>query len=264
MQPYKNYLDNEMSNHFIKMLLIVSFTIFSLFFCSSTFAQANDSIPVVVSKQVGGVTSYNLSLKLIILMATLTVLPALLMTMTAFTRIVIVLAILRQALGIPNVPSNQILVGLSLIMTLFVMMPFINKVNEQAIQPYVSNKISETDVIEKTSVILKSFMLKQTRKSDLRIFGDLAKVSIADVSTVPLLVLMPAFITSELKTAFEIGFLLFLPFLIIDLVISSILMSMGMMMLSPMVISLPFKLLFFVMLDGWSLILRNLITSFRV
>jgi flagellar biosynthetic protein FliP len=222
------------------------------------------SIPIITATQAAGTVSYSLSIKIIAAMALLTVLPALLVTMSAFTRIIIVLAILRQAIGIPNVPSNQIMIGLSLIMTLFVMMPFIEKVNIECVQPYLQEKISEEAAINAASEYLKTFMLKQTRKLDLNAFANMAKIKVTENASYPLLVLMPAFITSELKTAFEIGFLIFLPFLIIDLVIASILMSMGMMMLSPMVISLPFKILFFVLVDGWSLILVNLIDSFRL
>jgi flagellar biosynthesis protein FliP len=222
------------------------------------------SIPLLIAKQTGSTVSYSLSIKIIAVMAVLTVLPALLITMTAFTRIIIVLAILRQALGIPNVPSNQIIIGLSLIITLFVMMPSIQKANDTSIQPYLQGKLTEQKAFDTSISLLKSFMLKQTRKTDLKVFTQLSKTKGDVKDNFPFLVIMPAYITSELKTAFEIGFLIFLPFLIIDLVVSSILMSMGMMMLSPMVISLPFKLLFFVLVDGWGLVLTSLITSFRI
>jgi len=197
-------------------------------------------------------------------MTVLTVLPALLITMSAFTRIIVVLAILRQGLGIPNVPSNQILIGLSLIMTLFVMMPVLQKMNSTSVQPYLAGKMNEQQALESSSEILKTFMLKQTRKADLKIFSDLSHTKFDPNSNYSMLILMPSFITSELKTAFEIGFLILLPFLIIDIVIASILMSMGMMMLSPMVISLPFKILFFILVDGWTLIISSVITSFRM
>jgi len=222
------------------------------------------TIPMVVAKQANGGVSYNLSIKILAVMAILTVLPALLITMSAFTRIVVVLAILRQGLGIPNVPSNQIVIGLSLIMTLFVMMPVLQKMNETSLQPYIQGKVSEQQSLDSSSSILKKFMLKQTRKTDLKIFSELSKTKFSPSENVSMLVLMPAFVTSELKTAFEIGFLILLPFLIIDIVVASVLMSMGMMMLSPMVISLPFKILFFVLVDGWTLIITSLITSFRV
>lgn len=244
----------------------------------AVFAEVpTQTIPLLLAKQTGNTVAYSLSIKILVVMAILTVLPALLITMTAFTRIIIVLAILRQAIGIPNVPSNQIIIGLSLIMTLFVMMPMIQYANDSSLQPYLNGKISEQQALTSSTEILKTFMLKQTRKADLKVFVDLAKRKLdksmkmapastahVDASTYPFLIIMPAFITSELKTAFEIGFLIFLPFLIIDLVVSSILMSMGMMMLSPMVISLPFKLLFFVLVDGWGLVVTSLITSFRV
>lgn len=240
-------------------LLVVLFAIFAT---SPAWADVQ-TIPLLISKQTGGTVTYDLSIKILMLMAILSVLPALLITMTAFTRITIVLAILRQAIGIPNVPSNQILIGLSLIMTLFVMMPFVQKVNDTSLQPYIQGKVTEQQALDNTSNLIKTFMLKQTRKTDLKVFIDLSHTKILN-NDYPLLVVLPAYITSELKTAFEIGFLIFLPFLIIDLVVASILMSMGMMMLSPMVISLPFKLLFFVLVDGWSLVVTSLITSFRI
>lgn len=246
---------------FSKWLVLVSLCVFSI---SCAYADTQQTIPFLVTNQTGANVSYSLSIKILAVMAVLTVLPALLITMSAFTRIVIVLAILRQAIGIPNVPSNQIIIGLSLIMTLFVMMPFIQKVNETSLQPYLANKVNEQQAFDSASDLLKSFMMKQTRKSDLKIFTEISKNKLGNAdNSYPLLVLMPAFITSELKTAFEIGFLIFLPFLIIDLVVASILMSMGMMMLSPMVISLPFKILFFVLVDGWSLVIASVITSFR-
>lgn len=196
-------------------------------------------------------------------MAALTVLPALLMTMTAFMRIIIVFSILKQALGISNVPSNQIVIGLSLIMTIYVMMPIFTQINDASIQPYLAGQKSEQKAIESAGEIAKTFMIKQTRKADLNMFANLASQKIVK-KEYPFFVLMPAFITSELKTAFQIGFLIFLPFLIIDLVTASVLMSMGMMMLSPMIISLPFKILFFVMVDGWALMVTSLISSFRL
>lgn len=238
--------------------------IFLVFMVMPCVAFADDTIPFLVTKQSHGVVSYNLSIKILAIMTVLTVLPALLMTMTAFTRIIIVLAIVRQAIGIPNVPGNQIMIGLALIMSVFVMMPVIQKINDNGIQPYLHGKLDEQKAFDASSAVLKTFMLKQTRKADLKLFSELSRTKINMNVNDSLLVLMPAFITSELKTAFEIGFLILMPFLIIDVVISSILMSMGMMMLSPMVISLPFKILFFVLVNGWSLIITSLITSFRI
>lgn len=227
-----------------------------------SYAEIQD-IPLIVASQKGGVTNYSVSIKILAAVSILSVLPALLMTTTAFTRIIIVMAILRQAIGIPSVPSNQVLIGLSLILTMFVMMPVANKINDTAFQPYVQNKIDETTAVNNALQQMKEFMLKQTHKKDLKLYADLSKTEISDDGDKPLLVVLPAYITSELKTAFEIGFLIFIPFLIIDLVVSSILMSIGMMMLSPIVISLPFKILFFVLVDGWGLIATSLVTSFR-
>lgn len=234
-----------------------------LFGMDAVYAQVAD-IPLLVAKQTNNVTNYSLSVKIVALMTVLTVLPAILITTTAFTRIIIVLAILRQAIGIPNVPTNQILIGLSLIMTLFVMRPIIDHVNAVSIQPYLAGKITEEVALNNAMADLKGFMIKQTHKSDLRVFYDLSKTPMATNGDHPFLVVLPAYITSELKTSFEIGFLIFIPFLIIDLVVASILMSIGMMMLSPMIISLPFKILFFVLVDGWSLVATSLVTSFRV
>ena len=217
----------------------------------------------MVSKTVGGETSYNLNIKILMLFTVLTLIPALVMTTTAFMRITIVFSILRQAIGMPQVPSNQIVIGLSLIMTVYVMMPMINKINDTSLQPYLAGKVSEEAALTSAGGFLKQFMTKQTRKTDLHLFASLAKTKLGE-GDYPIHILLPAFITSELKTAFQIGFLLFLPFLIIDLVTASVLMSMGMMMLSPMMISLPFKLLFFVLVNGWSLIVTSLISSFRI
>src|SRR3990167_4900375 len=249
MKQYLNYR----SLLFILLLLVP--------LCS--FAD-DQTIPFIVSKEAEGTVTYGLSIKILGFMAVLTVLPALLMTMSAFTRIMIVLAIARQAIGIPNIPNNQIIIGLSLIMTLFVMSPIIEQINDTGVQPYLQGKISDKEAFDLSSDVLKGFMLKQTRKADLSTFVRISKTKPEVASNYSIFIVMPAFITSELKTAFEIGFLIFLPFLIIDLVIASILMSMGMMMLSPMVISLPFKILFFVLVDGWSLIITSLLTSFRI
>lgn len=249
-------------NNSLKNFFMLIATLVALLFACSAYADI-ESIPFIVSTQKHATTTYGLSIKILVFMSLLTVLPALLMTMSAFTRIVIVLAIVRQAIGIPNIPNNQIIIGLSLIMTLLVMSPVIEKINQVGVQPYLQEKISDQQAFDLSSNVLKTFMLKQTRKADLNLFAHLAKIKVHNADY-PLLILMPAFITSELKTAFEIGFLIFLPFLIIDIVVASILMSMGMMMLSPMVISLPFKILFFVLVDGWTLIVSSLITSFRI
>jgi flagellar biosynthesis protein FliP len=212
----------------------------------------------------GGET-YTVSIQVLALMTALTLLPAALLMMTSFTRIIIVLAILRQALGTMQAPSNQILIGLSLFLTFFIMLPVFNKVNDQAVQPYLHNQISTDQALHRALVPFRGFMLKQTRQSDLEMF---AKISGTDTdkitkpSQVPFSLLLPSFVTSELKTAFQIGFLILIPFLVIDLVVASLLMSMGMMMLSPMIISLPFKIMLFVLINGWSLLMGTLASSF--
>jgi flagellar biosynthetic protein FliP len=195
----------------------------------------------------------------------LTVLPALLLTMTSFTRIMIVLSLLRQALGTGQAPSNQVLLGLSLFLTIFIMMPVLEQVNSNAVQPYLEEKIDVTAALAKASEPFRQFMLKQTREADLELFIRISgKSELESADDVPFSLLLPAYVTSELKTAFQIGFLIFLPFLIIDLVVASVLMSMGMMMLSPMIVSLPFKIMLFVLADGWSLIMEMLAASFYV
>lgn len=240
----------------------ILFLLLMLVFCSAQ-AEGRD-IPLIMASNVADGVTYSVSVKILLFMTLITAIPALLMTMTSFTRIIIVFSILRQALGIPNVPSNQILIGLALIMTFYVMMPVFSTINDTSLQPYLNGKINEELAFEKAGDTARSFMLKQTRKADLNMFIKLSKTPIQADSPYPFHIILPAFITSELKTAFQIGFLIFLPFLIIDLVTASVLMSMGMMMLSPMIISLPFKILFFVMLNGWSLMITSLVNSFRV
>ncbi len=211
----------------------------------------------------GGGQSYSLTLQLLLLMTALTLLPAILLMMTAFTRIVIVLGILRQALGAGQTPPNQVIVGLALFMTLFVMAPAFEQINAEALQPYMEGRIETTTAMERAVGPLKQFMLDQTRESDIATFVRISGgQGFATAAEVPLSILVPAFVTSELKTAFMIGFLLFIPFVIIDLVVASVLMSMGMMMLSPVLISLPFKLMLFVLVDGWSLVMGSLAESF--
>ena len=216
-----------------------------------------------VSTAADGTQTYTLTLQVLLLMTALTVLPSILLAMTAFTRIIIVLAILRQALGTAQTPSTQVLIALALFMTAFVMSPVIDRIHDEAYAPYVAEKIDFTEALDRAQSPVREFMLAQTRESDLRLFLDMSgKDSIPEPAATPLKILVPAFITSELKTGFQIGFLIFLPFLIIDLVVASVLMSMGMMMLSPLVISLPFKLMLFVLVDGWALIVGSLAASF--
>ena len=208
--------------------------------------------------------SYSVNIQLLIFMTVLSVLPGLLMAMTAFTRIIIVLSILRQAIGLASIPTNQILIGISLFMTYFVMAPVFSQINDTALQPYLAEKIDFSQALTNGQAPLRRFMLNQTRKTDLALFENLAKAKPASLNDISMGVLIPAYVTSELKTAFQIGFVLFLPFLIIDMVVSCVLMAMGMMMLSPLIISLPFKIMLFVMVDGWTLILGSLASSFVV
>ncbi|GAV22572.1 flagellar biosynthetic protein FliP [Carboxydothermus pertinax] len=203
------------------------------------------------------------SVKLLVLLTILALVPAFLLLMTSFTRIVVVLSLLRNALGTQQAPPNQVLIGLAVFLTIFIMSPVINQINQQAIQPYLNNKISQEQAIRAAEAPLKDFMLKQTREKDLALFIDLAKLPRPRTKDdVPFTVVVPAFIISELKTAFQMGFMLFIPFLIIDMVVASILMSMGMFMIPPMLVALPFKLLLFVLADGWYLVVKSLVTSF--
>jgi flagellar biosynthesis protein FliP len=205
----------------------------------------------------------SLSLQLLLIMGLLTILPSLILMMTSFTRILVVLAILRQALGLQQSPPNQVLIGLSLFLSLFVMAPTLERVNERAIAPYSAGTVNAEQAIANAGQEFHRFMIRQTRERDLAMFAEMAKApKFRSAEEVPFSILLPAFVTSELKTAFQIGFMLFLPFLVIDLVVSSVLMSLGMMMMSPMVVSLPFKLLLFVLVDGWALLMGSLASSF--
>ncbi|APE06004.1 MAG: flagellar biosynthetic protein FliP [Alteromonas sp.] len=227
--------------------------------------QAQQGISAVtVTTNEDGTQDYTMTLQALFIMTALSLIPAFIMMMTSFTRIIVVLSILRQAIGLQQSPSNQILIGVSLFLSMFIMAPVFDEINERALQPYLNEEMPSIDALEQAKGPMRAFMLSQTRVKDLetfvRIAGDEGKY--ADTDEVPLTILIPAFVTSELKTAFQIGFMLFIPFLIIDLVVASILMAMGMMMLSPMIVSLPFKLMLFVLVDGWNLIFGTLATSF--
>jgi flagellar biosynthetic protein FliP len=226
------------------------------------FAQA--AIPAFTSSPgAGGAQNYSLSLQTPLLLTSLSFLPAALLMMTSFTRIVIVLSLLRQALGTQSSPPNQVIVGLALFLTLFVMSPVFDKIYTDAYQPLADNKITMMQALEKGVVPLKTFMMKQTRQTDLALYVKLSNnPALQGPEDVPLRVLIPAFVTSELKTAFQISFAIFIPFLIIDMVVASVLMSMGMMMVSPSIVSLPFKLMLFVLVDGWQLLIGALAQSF--
>jgi flagellar biosynthetic protein FliP len=224
---------------------------------------AGDALDRAIGQLGGGEAPLSLSLQVLIIMGLLTVLPGILLMMTSFTRIIIVLAILRQAMGLQQTPPNQVLIGLSLFLSFFVMAPVINTVNETALKPYAAGTISSTQLIETGGKAFHGFMVKQTRVKDVTMFAGIAKSGpYAKPEDVPFAVLLPAFVTSELKTAFQIGFLIFLPFIVIDLVVATVLMSLGMMMLSPQIISMPFKLLLFVLVDGWALTMGSLANSF--
>ncbi|MRW83323.1 flagellar type III secretion system pore protein FliP [Pseudoduganella sp. FT26W] len=227
-------------------------------------AESSIGIPALTSTPAaGGGTNYTLPIQTMLLMTALTFIPAALLLMTSFTRIIIVLSLLRQALGTQSAPPNQVMVGLALFLTLFVMGPTFDKIYNEAYLPLQENKLNMSQALDKGAAPLKTFMLKQTREADLALFVKLSRgPALQGPEDVPLRILVPAFVTSELKTAFQIGFAIFIPFLIIDMVVASVLMSMGMMMMSPAVISLPFKLMLFVLVDGWQLLLGSLAQSF--
>jgi len=237
-----------------------------MFLLTSSLADAAGIPAVQVETTEGGGTQYTVTIQVLAIMTAMTFIPAALMMMTSFTRIIVVFAILRQAIGLQQTPSNQMLIGLALFLTFFVMSPVLTKINAEAIQPYMNEEILPLEAVDRGVAPLKKFMLAQTREADMAMFIRLAgeEGSFDASEDVPLNILMPAFVTSELKTAFQIGFLLFIPFLIIDLVIASILMAMGMMMLSPIIISLPFKIMLFVLVDGWAMVMGSVAASFNM
>jgi flagellar biosynthesis protein FliP len=258
-------------NSSIKVFFLSAFAMAAMALTGDALAQSQAPVQSVTAAipaltVQGGAANgqtYSLTLQVLLLMTALTLLPAIVLMMTSFTRIVIVLGILRQALGAGQTPPNQVLIGLSLFLTLFVMAPVIERINTEALKPYMAGQIETTVALERAVVPLKKFMLEQTRESDIATFVRISGgKGFATPDDVPLSILVPAFVTSELKTAFLIGFLIFIPFVIIDLVVASVLMSMGMMMLSPVLISLPFKLMLFVLVDGWSLVMGTLAASF--
>ena len=231
---------------------------------SSVFAQAG--VPLLnISENPAGGTEYSLTLQVLILMTVLTLLPSLLIMMTSFVRIIIVMSLLRQAIGTAQTPPNIVLVGIALFLTFFIMSPILQTVYNDAAVPYIEEEISAEEALDVALLPLRTFMLTQTREDDLMIFSDIGEYEYDGVEeNIPLSILIPSFMTSELKTAFTIGFLIYIPFVIIDLIVASVLMSMGMMMLSPMMISMPFKLMLFVLADGWILIMQSLTASFAL
>ncbi|MFV0277687.1 MAG: flagellar type III secretion system pore protein FliP [Parahaliea sp.] len=248
------------------MRRIARWAVLALLSLTPLLAVANPGIPLLeVAPLPGGGSSYSLGVQILMVMTLLTLLPALLITMTSFTRILVVLAILRQALGTAQTPSNQIILGLALFLSLFIMAPVMERVHHEALTPDLEESITFDQALERARTPFREFMFAQTRENDLMLFSELGGYGpYASQDEVPMVVLLPSFLTSELKTAFQIGFLLFVPFLVIDLVVASVLMSMGMMMLSPMLISLPFKLMLFVLVDGWVLVSTTLVSSFTV
>jgi flagellar biosynthetic protein FliP len=242
---------------------------------ASLHAQTNDAN--VATNAAGSGFSLNLDLnglnqptqvdgaiKVVVIMTLLTLAPSIILLMTCFTRIVIVLSFVRSALSVQGTPSNQIIIGLSLFLTFFIMAPVWEKINTDALQPYRAQQIDGTEALKRATVPIRSFMLKQTRPKDVELFVALAKIGPTPVDELPLKIVVPSFIISELRTAFQMGFLIFIPFILIDLIVATVLMSMGMMMMPPMTISLPLKILLFVLIDGWNLIVTSAIKSFGI
>jgi flagellar biosynthetic protein FliP len=264
--------NDEKGLRFLPLFAVIVLALAAALLSATAHAQAAapapTAIPGALDRAFGslggtGGPGMNMSLQLLLIMGLLTILPSLILMMTSFTRILVVLSILRQAIGLQQSPPNQVLIGLSMFLSLFVMAPTLERVNAVAIAPYSAGTINAEAAIQSGGREFHAFMIRQTRTRDLMMFAQMAKAPrFASAAEVPFSILMPAFVTSELKTAFQIGFMLFLPFLVIDLVVSSVLMSLGMMMMSPMVVSLPFKLLLFVMVDGWSLLMGSLAASF--
>ena len=243
-------------------------TIMILFFINMDIMAVDTigGLPAInVESNDSGGTTYSLSLQILMLMSVLTILPSLILGMTSFTRIVIVMSILRQALGTQQTPPNQVLIALALFLTFFIMAPTFTKIYEEVGVPYMNGDIAAPDAMNKASKDIKNFMIINTRQTDISMFAEIAgEKDFNDKEDIPFSIALPAFITSELKTAFQIGFLLFLPFLVIDMVVASVLMSLGMMMLSPMLVALPFKILLFVLVDGWSMTVGSLVSTFVI
>lgn len=259
----------------MKLLLGVCIVVLALFSSAGYAAEGQSVIDtfngmkgipaVTMTTNSDGSQDYTVTIQILAIMTSLTLLPAILMMMTSFTRIIIVFSILRQALGLQQAPSNQILIGLSLFLTFFIMTPVLEKVHDEALVPYMDETITSKEAVGLAAKPFRAFMLGQTRETDIDLFLDIGRYGdIQTLDDLPMSVLIPAFVTSELKTAFQIGFMLFIPFLVIDLVVASVLMAMGMMMLSPLIISLPFKIMLFVLVDGWAMVIGTLAASFGV
>jgi flagellar biosynthetic protein FliP len=262
----RNTLDQMRYKFFRVSFWVPSFIILCLCSFVSAKLQAQTGLPLInITEGADGDTEYSLTLQVLLLMSALTLLPSVLIMMTSFIRVIIVLSLLRQALGTAQTPPNQVLVGIALFLSLYIMSPVLTDIYDNSLTPLMAEEISQSQAIENATVPLRNFMLNQTREDDMNVFMEMAQVPLDTAyEDVSLSVLIPAFMTSELKTAFTIGFLIYIPFVIIDLVVASVLMSMGMMMLSPMMISMPFKLMLFVLADGWLLIMQSITTSFMV
>jgi flagellar biosynthetic protein FliP len=235
--------------------------IFAMVFVPGVSAEGIDAL--TITSNADGTQDYSVTLQVLAIMTAMSFIPAAIIMMTSFTRIIVVLAILRQAIGLQQTPSNQVLLGMSLFLSVFIMAPIYEQINERAIEPYLSEQVTSLEALDLAKEPMKAFMLSQVRLKDLETFAKIAGYDQLDSpEATPMIVLIPAFVTSELQTAFIIGFMFFIPFLIVDLVVASVLMAMGMMMLSPMIVSLPFKIMLFVLVDGWSLVMGTLAKSF--
>jgi flagellar biosynthetic protein FliP len=247
------------------LVLLPVLAVVILAWCSSVHAQ---QIPLLPSVTIGvgqadKPQQVSVLLQILLLLTVLSLAPAIVIMMTSFTRLVVVFSLLRQALGTQQMPPSQILIGLALLLTFFLMSPVYQKINKDALEPYLAEEISQTQAIDRALVPIRQFMFKQTRKKDIALFLKVSKTEEPkDIDEIPTMVLIPSFVISELKTAFQIGFLIYIPFLIIDMVVASVLLSMGMMMLPPFMISMPFKLMLFVLVDGWNLLVGSMIRSF--
>jgi len=250
-----------MKNINIKNILIS----LAIIFISSNITASPNLEALTLTNNANGTQTYSVTFQVLAMMTLISFVPAVIMMMTSFTRIFIVLAILRQAIGLPQAPTNKIIIGIAIFLSIFIMMPVINQINEKALTPFLDEKIEFTEALDKAKEPLSNFMLNQVRTNDLALFQKLSGTEkITNPKDLSLSVIIPAFVTSELKTSFQIGFILYIPFLIIDLVIASVLMAMGMMMLSPVIISLPFKIMLFVLVDGWTLVIGTLANSFGI
>ena len=250
------------SSRSLRLVILLLLAVASLLVSTPSFAQAVAGLPVLT---VEGGSRYSLTLELLALITVLTLIPSLVLMMTSFVRIIIVMSILRQALGTAQTPPNQVLVGLALFLTIFIMSPVLTQVYENGLLPYLSRTLPFDQALANIEAPIRAFMLAQTRENDIAMFLEIARqTNVVSADQVPFSTLVPAFITSELKSAFTIGFLIYIPFVVIDLIVASVLMSMGMMMLSPMMISMPFKLMLFVLVDGWSLIMGSMAASFVI